>query len=76
MHQSALARRLGLAHGSVSWALRQLVDEGFLERLPSGNRQCYVATPRGLAALDRHRPAMPPAQDPVDEPAPGLGPLS
>jgi predicted transcriptional regulator len=60
IHQSALARHLGLAHGSVSWALRQLVDEGFLDRAAEGNRQCYTITSRGRDALQT-APAMQPA---------------
>ncbi|MGQ0535724.1 MAG: winged helix-turn-helix transcriptional regulator [Methanobacteriota archaeon] len=52
IHQGEIARRLGLAHGSVSWSLRRLVAEGFLAEAPDGNRRCYVATELAVRTMD------------------------
>lgn len=51
LHQGELARRLGLASGSLSWHVGQLVQAGFLEEGREGNKVRYVPTRTALDAL-------------------------
>jgi predicted transcriptional regulator len=46
IHEAALARRIGVAHGSVSWSVRQLERDGLVARDARGNRACVFPTAR------------------------------
>lgn len=59
LHQGELARRLGLASGSLSWHVGQLVQAGFLEEGREGNKVRYVPTRTALDALSREPSSSP-----------------
>jgi predicted transcriptional regulator len=56
LHQGELARRLGLASGSLSWHVGQLVQAGLLAEGREGNTLRYVPTQTALDALGASSP--------------------